>query len=312
MPRCEEVVSVMLVVGGTGDLGGRVVRLLREQRIEVRCLVRAGSDDAELRRTGTELVAGDLTEPSSLLAACQGVDTVIATATVIGRRLAGARTPSIRAADEDGMASLVEAAEAAGVRRFVYISFAGADATPGTPRRTPLERAKLATEQRLNRSPIRTVVVRSDAFQDVHLAALGRFDLEAGKVAVFGKGDTKRRWVSIDDVAALIATVAVEPDPPAVVEFGGPEAISRNEAVRIAQAMTGRQFKVQRLPRSLTRLGIRLLDKRNDALASVFGAGLAQDLHEAHWDDKPLRDRGIAPRSASDFLHEQAKRLPHD
>ena len=42
------------------------------------------------------------------------------------------------------------------------------------------------------------------------------------------------RWVSTDDAAALVAAVAVEPDPPAMVEFGGPEAISRNEAIAIA------------------------------------------------------------------------------
>ncbi|MDX6252732.1 MAG: hypothetical protein QOF10_6092 [Kribbellaceae bacterium] len=299
----------MLVVGGTGELGGRVVRLLREQGIGVRCLVRAGSDDAGLRLVGADPVRGDLTEPESLLAACQGVETVIATATVIGRRLAGARAPSILEADEMGMASLVDAAESAGVRRFIYISFAGADAVLGSPLSTPLERAKLATEQRLGRSPIRTVIVRPDAFQDIHLAPIGRFDMGAGKAAVFGRGDTKRRWVSTDDVAALVAAVAVEPDPPALIEFGGPEAISRNEAVGIAQALTDRHMKVQRMPRPLARLGIRLLSKRNDALASVFGAGLAQDLHEAHWDDKPLRDRGITSRSASDFLREQARRL---
>jgi uncharacterized protein YbjT (DUF2867 family) len=302
----------MLVVGGTGDLGGRVVRRLREQRIDVRCLVRAGRDDAGLRQVGVEVVSGDLTDAESLLAACRGVETVIATATVIASRLAGVRAPSIQAADEVGMASLVDAAESAGVRRFVYLSFAGAESVLGAPLRTPLEHAKLATEQRLTGSSLRTVVVRPDAFQEIHLAPLGRFDLAAGKVSVFGRGDTKRRWVSTDDVAALVAAVAVEPDPPALVEFGGPEAISRNEAVGIAQALTGRHLKVQRLPRSLTRLGIRLLNKRNDALASVFGAGLAQDLYEAHWDDKPLRERGIAPRSASDFLREQAQHLPRD
>lgn len=304
--RCAgEVIAVMLVVGGTGDLGGRVVRLLRERQIEVRCLLRPGSDGSGLRELGVELVSGDLTEPKSLLAACQGVETVIATATVIGRRLAGAHTPSIRAAEEVGMASLVDAAELADVRRFVYLSYASVDAAVGHP----LERAKLATEQRLGRSPMRVVVLRPDAFQEVHLAPLGRFDLAAGKVAVVGKGDTQRRWVSTDDVAALVAAVAVEPDPPALIEFGGPEAISRNEAIRFAEGLINRRMKVQRMPRAVARLGIRLLSKRNDALASVFGGGLLLDLCEADWDDKPLSDRGIKAKSASDFLREQARQL---
>jgi hypothetical protein len=63
------------------------------------------------------------------------------------------------------------------------------------------------------------------------------------------------------------------------------------------------------MPRLAARLGIRLLNRRNDALASIFGTGLLQDLTESTWDDGPLRERGIAPARASDFLREQAKHL---
>jgi uncharacterized protein YbjT (DUF2867 family) len=293
---------VIFVAGGTGELGGRVVRLLREQGHAVRCLVRPGSNGDELRSLGVEVVAGDLANPASLAGVCDGAGTVVATATVIARRLGGARRPSIREVDQVGMSALVDAAEAASVERFVYVSFAGADAQLGTP----LERAKIATEQRLGRSSMRSVIVRPDAFQDIHLAPIGRFDIARGKVAVFGQGDTKRRWVSTDDVAALVAALAVEPDPPAMVEFGGPEALSRNEAIAIAERVTGRSFKRQRMPRPVARLGMRLLARPNDALASVFGAGLLQDLVASEWDDAPLKERGINARSASQFIREQA------
>lgn len=294
---------MIFVAGGTGELGGRVVRLLREQGHAVRCLLRPGSDGDALRSQGAKLVVGDLANPATLSGACDGAETVVATATVIGRRLAGARRPSIRDVDQAGMAALIDAAEASSVERFVYVSFAGADAQLGTP----LERAKIATEQRLRRSSMRSVIVRPDAFQDIHLAPIGRFDIAAGKVAVFGKGDTKRHWVSTDDVAALVAALAVEPDPPAMVEFGGPEALSRNEAIAIAEQATGRSIKRQRLPRPLTRLGMRLLAKPNDALASVFGAGLLQDLVASGWDDAPLKERGINAKPASQFIREQAQ-----
>lgn len=289
---------MILVVGGTGDLGGRVVRLLRDQGHQVRCLVRSGSDDAELRDLGAEVARGDLTEPGSLAGACEGVTTVVATATVIARRLAGAAKPSIREVDEEGMASLVDAAESAGVERFVYLSFPGVDSPVGTP----LERAKIATERRLGGSTLRPVIVRADAFQEIHLGPLARFDVAAGKAEVIGKGDSRRRWISTGDVAALVAMVAVEPDPPRVITVGGPEAISKNEAAKVVEGFTGRRMKVKHMPRPVARLVIRLLDKRNDALASALGAGLLQDLLPADWDDAPLRERGIEPTSASDFL----------
>jgi uncharacterized protein YbjT (DUF2867 family) len=296
---------MILVVGGSGDLGRRVVRRLREGGAQVRCLVRPGTDGSALRELGAELVAGDLTDPDSLVAACQGAQTVVASATAIGRVLAGARRPSIHEVDEVGMASLVDAAERAGVERFVYVSYAGVDSALGTP----LERAKASTERRLARSTLRRVVVRPDAFQEVHLAPLGRFDIRSGRVAVFGKGDTERRWVATEDVAALVAAVATEADPPDIVTFGGPEAISRNEAIRIAEQASGRTFKVQRMPREVARAGMRILARPSPAMATIFGTGLMLDLLPLTWDDAPLRDRGITPRAASEWILEQAQHL---
>ena len=295
---------MILVVGGTGDLGGRVARILSEQGHGVRCLVRPASDAGALRDLGVELVEGDLTDPESLASACDGATTVVATATVIGRRLAGAAVPTIRQADEEGMASLIAAAESAGLRRFVYLSFPGVDKAIGTP----LERAKLATEERLAASSLQRVVIRADAFQEIHFGADARFDIAAGKIAIIGRGDSRRRWISTADVAALVASVAVEPDPPSLITVGGPEAISKNEAVALVEEVTGRRMKVQHMPRLVARLAIRALDKRNDALASVFGAGLLQDICAADWDDAALRERGIAPTSASDYLRAEATR----
>ncbi|MCU1566211.1 MAG: NAD-dependent epimerase/dehydratase family protein [Pseudarthrobacter sp.] len=297
---------MILVVGATGDLGSRVTRRLRAEGQPVRCLVRAGTNDAGLRGMGAEVARGDLTEPASLGAACAGVDTVIATATAIGRRLSGASSASIREVDGKGMLSLVEAAETAGVRRFVYLSFTGVDAPVGSP----LEHAKLAVEKRLGNSGMQAVIARADAFQEVHLAPMARFDMARGKAAIVGKGNTKRRWVATEDVAALLCAVALEVDPPALIEFGGPEPLTKNEAVAFAQEITHRKMKVQRMPRPVARLLMRLFKRRNDALASVFGAGLHQDLNEATWDDEPLRQRGIEPRKATDFLREQASQLP--
>lgn len=293
---------MILVVGATGELGGRVLRLLRARDEKVRALVRPATDDSGVAAVGAEVARGDLTDPASLAAACEGVDTVVATATAIARRLSGAGGPSIKEVDEVGMAALVDAAQAAGVARFVYLSYAGADVGLGSP----LERAKLATERRLRSSSMRVVIVRPDAFQEIHLAPLGRFDMAAGKVAVFGKGDLKRRYVGTDDVALLVAALATEADPPGLVEFGGPEAISRNEAIAVAERITGRPMKRQSMPRWAARAGMRVLDKPKDGLASVFATGLMQDTIPVTWDDQPLRVRGIEPRSATDWLQQQA------
>jgi len=294
---------VILVVGATGDLGARVVRHLLSDGHSVHALVRRGADVEDLHSLGVRTLEGDLADPGSLGGVCDDADVVIATATVIGRRLAGARRPSIRDVDERGMTALVGEAERADVSRFVYLSFAGLETSFGTP----MERAKLSVEQRLAASSMPAVIVRPDGFHEVHLTTLGRFDLERGRVEIIGKGDNRRRWVGTEDVAALVAAVATEVDPPAVVEFGGPEALSKNECVAIGEEALGRDVATRHMPRSIARLAARVLARVHDGLASVLGLALHQDLVPARWDDAPLRQRGITPTSTSELIQDQAR-----
>jgi hypothetical protein len=85
--------------------------------------------------------------------------------------------------------------------------------------------------------------------------------------------------------------------------------MSRNEAITIAEGLTGRPMKRQRVPRPILWLGMHVLSRPNDALASFFGLALMRDLADSSWDDTPLLERGITPRSASDFLTERARSL---
>lgn len=295
---------MILLIGATGDLGGRVAGQLRSAGHQVRCLVRHTTDDSSLRAVGADIVRGDLTEPATLPPACEGVETVIATATAMTRRLQGSQA-SIKDVDEVGMGHLIGAAEGAGVRRFIYLSFTGI----ATAVETPLGHAKLVTERRLAASPMRTVIVRSDPFQEIHFSPIARFDMAAGKASVVGKGNTKARWVATNDVAGLLCALALEADPPRLIEFGGPEPLTKNEAAALAGELMHRRMKVQHMPRPVARLAVRLLVNRNDALASALGAGLTTDLNVVTWDDKPLRDRGINPSPVSDLLREQARML---
>lgn len=290
-----------LVVGATGELGGRVVRRLRERGAAVRALARPSSEAAELEALGVEVVRGDLLDPASLALACRDVRTVVCTATAIARLLAGGDGPSLADVDDRGVGNLVAAAETAGVARFVYVSYLGVDAGLGFP----LERAKAANEDRLRRARLHEVIVRPDAFQDVHLAPLGRFDVVGGKVEILGRGDSKRRWVACDDVAALVTALAVEDDPPRLVEVGGPDALSKNEAADLAQEIGGGNIKRRHMPRAVVRVGSRFLARKKPELATVFGLGLLMDLHETHADDAPLQERGIDPQPVAAHFRAQ-------
>jgi uncharacterized protein YbjT (DUF2867 family) len=104
---------VLLLVGGTGLLGGRIADTLHEREVTYRALLRDGADASALR--GAEIVRGDLQRPETLPPAVEGVDTVITTATSIGRRLGGDKRVSVEGVDVKGNEALVGAAEQSGV-----------------------------------------------------------------------------------------------------------------------------------------------------------------------------------------------------
>ena len=295
---------MILVCGATGELGGRVVRRLVQDGRTVRALVRPTTDAGALEALGVEVVRGDLRDPASLARAVEGVDTVVTTANALARSLAGDKELSVRDVDVEGNQHLVTAADEAGVRRFVFLSAAGFDRGAGA--RAPFVAAKRATERALRATGIEAVVVRPDMFQEVWLAGAGGIDVARGRAVVYGKGDAAHRYVAIDDVAALVAHLAVAESVPPEVEFGGPEPVTPNEAVAAFERAAGRSFTVRHVPRPVLGVASRVLARPRPALASVMAMALHSDTHPSTCDDRPLREAGIEPRAASDHIRQVA------
>ena len=289
----------ILLCGGTGDLGRRIAVRLAPSGLALRALVRPTASDAELRALGFEIVPGDLRDAGSLDGAVAGVHTIVSTANSLSRSVAGERGLAIRDVDVDGYASLIAAAERVGVDRFVFLSAA---LPPIASALAPYAAAKAVTEERLRRSRLRPVIVRPDMFQELWLSPLTQFDWPRGKLTIFGRGETKARYVGADDVAALTTSLALEADPPEVVEFGGPEALTRNEAAALFERECGRPMRRRHIPRPALRVGAAVLRRPKPTLASLMGMALAADLVEPSWDDAPLRALGIQPRSATEFV----------
>lgn len=231
-----------LVVGATGQLGGRVAGALRAQGRDVRALVRdpAGERAAALAASGIELVEGDLRLPGSLTAALNGVDTVICTATTMPH----GTDDGLRKVDRDGVLGLVDAAERSGVRRFVYVSYSGGIETP-----SPLHEAKRGVEARLRESPMETCALRPSFFMEAWLSPRLGFDPAGGKARVFGDGEAPVRFVSIADVASFGVAAVVHPDRlPESIDIGGPEAISPLEVIERAGRRAGHPLAVEHVP----------------------------------------------------------------
>ncbi len=113
------------VTGGTGFIGSRVVRRLRERGDGVVALVRSPDKAAELRELGCELVEGDLSSEQAIRDAVKGCDAVYHVAAVYKVGIPDAERAAMHEANVGGTERVIDAAVAAGVARIVYVSTVG-------------------------------------------------------------------------------------------------------------------------------------------------------------------------------------------
>jgi uncharacterized protein YbjT (DUF2867 family) len=236
--------GLVLVVGGTGELGRVVVPLLRDAGSRIRVLVRSAKSSEVIDSFASseiEIARGDLKDLPSLATACRGADTVVSTATSTGNRLDG---DSIETVDHAGTLALVEAAEAAKVGHFVYVSFADIEVD------FPLKSAKKAVQDRLQASGMMaSTILKPTYFMETWLPMLftKKVDPATNKEAfsVFGTGRNPVSWISRTDVARYIARAVTQPGARGVVaELGGPEAVSQLATLELFTGASGQGLPI--------------------------------------------------------------------
>ena len=118
----------VLVTGGTGFVGPKVVHALRARSHDVRALVRKPERERTLSAWGCELAAGDMTDPDSLHLAVEGCDAVVHLVSIIRGSREDLGRVMVR-----GTRDLVSASREAGIGRFVLMSALLFRVTPTDP-----------------------------------------------------------------------------------------------------------------------------------------------------------------------------------
>src|SRR2546421_12336086 len=113
---------MILIVGASGRLGSVVAEHLLAQGKPVRAMTRTPLNLAHLKQQGAEVVSGDLRNPASLLSACQGGEQALMAA----HALVGKGDNNPQTVDDAGNRQLMDAANAAGVKHFSFVSVQGA------------------------------------------------------------------------------------------------------------------------------------------------------------------------------------------
>jgi uncharacterized protein YbjT (DUF2867 family) len=195
--------GAVLVIGGTRATGLEVVKILRARGEEVVVLARPASDASEAERLGARIVRGDAMNPADLSAALASGSFRAVVSTLGARSVDGPRP------DFEGNRNAVDAASAAGVRRFVLVTVIGAgesyEASPWIARRIlgKVMVDKTRAEDYLRASGLDWTIVRPG----------GLLDKEAQGRAYLTEDTRAMSWIRRADLGRL--TVQALDDPQA-------------------------------------------------------------------------------------------------
>lgn len=249
---------MILVTGGTGFVGPKIVHALRARDLPVRCLVRDPRRATQLAGWGCELAQGDVTDPASLRAALRGCERVVHLVAIIQ-----GRPEQFERVMSEGTRDLVAAAQGEGVRRFVLMSALGT--SEETKDTVPYFRAKWAMEQTVKGSGLEHVIFRpSFVFgRDGGVLPIFLRQVRWSPVTpVLGPGRQRSQPIWVEDVAAYYARGVDLPEAAnRIFELGGPDTVSWNELYgRIAKVLGKRRAKLH-IPFGVARAGAAVAER---------------------------------------------------
>ena len=269
---------MILIVGGTGNLGGHVVTQLLAEGQAVRVMTRDPLRASNWQAAGAQVVKGDLRDAGSLRDATQGARVVISSS----HSLLGARANSSRLVDDTGQHALIHAAEDAGVQQFLYVSALGA--SPNHP--IDFWRTKARIEQFLRTRSLPFTIVRPGAFMGFHAYELiGKPVVNGKPVIIFGPGTQLMNYVAESDVATLLTSAigngALDGQ---TIEIGGPDNLSANQVVQLFEKLSGRTARVVHVPLLVPRVLSGLIHPMHEGIGRVLKTSAAAPTQDMTFD----------------------------
>ena len=248
----------VLVTGGTGFVGTKVVHALRARDHAVRALVRRPERAKTQEAWGCELATGDVTDPASLRAAAEGCDAVVHLVSIIS-----GKPDEFDRVMTKGTQDLLAAAHQAGVGRLVLMSALGVNEQNRDL--VPYFRAKWEMEQAVAASGLDFVVFRPSFVFGKDGGVLPMFVRQvklSPLTPIVGDGAARLQPIWVDDVAELFAQSVDSPDAVGrTFEIGGPDAVTWNEFYdRVKKVLDVRRGTVH-LPVGLVRAAAAVAEK---------------------------------------------------
>ena len=229
----------LLIIGGTGTLGRQIVLQALTKGYPVRCLVRNFRRANFLKEWGAELVYGDLSIPETIAPCLQGISAIID---------ASASRPSdenaLKIVDWYGKLVLIEAAEAARIKRFIFCSTQNLEQFSNIP----LMEMKQGIELTLEKSTISYTIFRLTGFYQGLIEQYAIPILENLPIWVTNE-TTSVSYMDTQDIAKFCLRALQLPETINKTFFlGGPKGWISSEIVTLCEQLAGQRAKVKEIP----------------------------------------------------------------
>jgi len=250
---------MILVTGGSGYVGSHIVKQMVDQGWSVRVLVRDreyAQKEGRLQGLDIEMVEGDVTNPSTLSPAFEGITAVIHTVAIAIEK----KNYTYEEVNYQGTANMVEAASGAGVSRFINLSQLGAQAD--LPFRFMASKGKAqdyVSASGLDWTAFRPAVIWGP--EDEFANTFAKLAPLSPIIYPIVDKDAKFQSVWVEDVAASIVKSIDDPKTfQKEYELGGPEILTLEEIERRTLAAVGANRKFVALPKSALNVLVALME----------------------------------------------------
>jgi uncharacterized protein YbjT (DUF2867 family) len=272
----------ILVAGATGYLGSHIINALLKQNVDFKALGRSKNKLIQMGLLDKQVEIAHVTDASTLQGCCEGIDVVISSVGITRQK------DGLRFMDVDFQANLnlLEEAERAGVKKFIYISAFNAPKYQGVR----LLRAKELFAKRLLASKaLEPCIVRPNGFysdiEEFYSMA------KSGRVYVFGKGRVQLNPIHGEDLARFCLEVIDKEGNE--FDIGGPEVFSVYDVAELAFHAQNKASRITCLPDWVRQISLFITAKLPEKFggpAEFFLTVMAQNMVAPTYGNRKLGD----------------------
>ncbi len=227
--------KIVVIAGATGNLGGKIVNALLARNVEIRAIVRLGTDVKkveELERKGVKVFEVDTTNKSEISKHCHGAHCFVSA-------LAGLRETVM-----DTQKIFLDAAVHAKVKRFIPSDYSSdfTNLIDGQNRNLDLRRE---FHRYIEKMPIEVTTIFNGPFMDLLITDMPLILFKQKRILCWGNPNQIIEFTTTFNVAEFTAEAAIDDNTPRYLRIAG-DRISCNDFVKLMSHLTSENYKIFR------------------------------------------------------------------